>query len=146
MSESQLAQQVIATVTQVSNDYWELVFDRQNVIVQEAAVGVSTKLYEDNKKQLQIGTMAPLDVLTAESQVATDQQNLIVAQTTRLQQQTVLLNDITKNLMAPELVGLEIIPTTTISTPEVVENIPLQDAVQEAWKKRPEIYLSLIHI
>ena len=84
--------------------------------------------------------MAPLDVLTAESQVATDQQNLIVAQTTRLQQQTVLLNDITKNLMAPELVGLEIIPTTTISTPEVVENIPLQDAVQEAWKKRPEIY------
>jgi len=140
VSESQLAQQVIATVTQVSNDYWELVFDRQNVVVQEAAVGVSTKLYEDNKKQLQIGTMAPLDVLTAESQVATDQQNLIVAQTTRLQQQTVLLNDITKNLMAPELAGLEIIPTTTISNPEVVENIPLQDAVQEAWKKRPEIY------
>jgi outer membrane protein len=140
VSESQLAQQVIATVTTVSNDYWELVFDRQNVVVQEAAVGVSTKLYEDNKKQLQIGTMAPLDVLTAESQVATDQQNLIVAQTTRLQQQTVLLNDITKNLLAPELIGVEIIPTTTISTPEVVENIPLQDAVQEAWKKRPEIY------
>jgi outer membrane protein len=140
VSESQLAQQVIATVTQVSNDYWELVFDRQNVIVQQAAVGVSTKLYEDNKKQLQIGTMAPLDVLTAESQVATDQQNLIVAQTTRLQQQTVLLNDITKNLLAPELIGIEIIPTTTISSPEVVENIPLQDAVQEAWKKRPEIY------
>ena len=140
VSESQLAQQVIATVTQVSNDYWELVFDRQNVVVQEAAVAVSTKLYEDNKKQLQIGTMAPLDVLTAESQVATDQQNLIVAQTTRLQQQTVLLNDITKNLLAPELIGIEIIPTTTISTPEVVENIPLQDAVQEAWKKRPEIY------
>ena len=140
ISESQLAQQVIATVTQVSNDYWELVFDRQNVVVEEAAVAVSTKLYEDNKKQLQIGTMAPLDVLTAESQVATDQQNLIVAQTTRLQQQTVLLNDITKNLMAPELIGIEIIPTTAISTPEVVENIPLQDAVQEAWKKRPEVY------
>jgi outer membrane protein len=140
VSDSVLAQQVIQTVTQVSTDYWELVFDRQNVIVQEAAVGVSTKLYEDNKKQLQIGTMAPLDVLTAESQVATDQQNLIVAQTTRLQQQTVLLNDITKNLMAPELVGIEIVPTTTISNPELVENIPLDAAVQEAWKKRPEIY------
>ena len=135
-----MAQQVIATVTQDSNDYWELVYDRENVKVQEAALGVSTKLYEDNKKQLQIGTMAPLDVLTAESQVATDQQNLIVAQTTRLQQQTVLLNDMTKNLLAPELVGIEIVPTTTISTPEVVENIPLPDAVQEAWKKRPEIY------
>jgi outer membrane protein len=140
VSDSVLAQQVIATVTQASNDYWELVFDRENVKVEEAAVGVSTKLYEDNKKQLQIGTMAPLDVLTAESQVATDQQNLIVAQTTRLQQQTVLLNDITKNLMAPELVGIEIVPTTAISIPEVVENIPLDAAVQEAWKKRPEIY------
>jgi outer membrane protein len=146
IADSQLAQQVMATVTQTSNDYWELVYDRENVKVQEAAVGVSTKLYEDNKKQLQIGTMAPLDVLTAESQVATDQQNLIVAQTTRLQQQTVLLNDITKNLMAPDLQGIEIVPTTTIATPEIVENIPLDDAVKEAWQKRPEIYQSDLNL
>jgi outer membrane protein len=84
--------------------------------------------------------MAPLDVLTAESQLATDQQNLIVAQTTRLQQETVLLNDITKNLLTKDVAGIEIIPTTGISTPDLVENIPLQDAVQEAWKKRPELY------
>ncbi len=84
--------------------------------------------------------MAPLDVLTAESQLATDQQNLIVAQTTQLQQETVLLNDITKNLLAKDVAGIEIIPTTGISTPDLVENIPLQDAVQEAWKKRPELY------
>ncbi len=140
VANSQFAQQVIATVTQTSNDYWELVYDRENVKVQEAAVGVSQKLYEDNKKQLEIGTMAPLDVLTAESQLATDQQNLIVAQTTRLQQETVLLNDITKNLLAKDVAGIEIIPTTPISTPDLVENIPLQDAVQEAWKKRPELY------
>jgi outer membrane protein TolC len=146
IADSQLAQQVMATVTQTSNDYWELVYDRENVKVQEAAVGVSTKLYEDNKKQLQIGTMAPLDVLTAESQVATDQQNLIVAQTTRLQQQTVLLNDITKNLMAPDLQGIEIVPTTTIATPEIVENIALDDAVKEAWQKRPEIYQSDLNL
>jgi outer membrane protein len=140
VANSQFAQQVIATVTQTSNDYWELVYDRENVKVQEAAVGVSQKLYEDNKKQLEIGTMAPLDVLTAESQLATDQQNLIVAQTTRLQQETVLLNDITKNLLAKDVAGIEIIPTTPISTPDLVENIPLQAAVQEAWKKRPELY------
>ncbi|MGB8542043.1 MAG: TolC family protein [Candidatus Acidiferrales bacterium] len=140
VADSQLAQQVMATVTQTSNDYWELVYDRENVKVEEAAVSVSTKLWEDNKKQLEIGTMAPLDVLTAESQVATDQQNLILAETTRLQQQTVLLNDITKNLLAPDLQGIEILPTTTIATPEIVENIPLEDAVKEAWQKRPEIY------
>jgi outer membrane protein len=139
-TNSVFAQQVIAVVTQTSNDYWELVYDRQNVKVEEAAVGVSQKLWEDNKKQLEIGTMAPLDVLTAESQLATDQQNLIVAQTTKLQQETVLLNDIAKSLLAKEVAGIEIVPTTPITIPEVVENIPLQDAVQEAWRKRPELY------
>src|SRR5271170_4850494 len=139
-ANSQFAQQVIAVVTQTSDDYWELVYDRENVKVEEAAVGVSHKLWEDNKKQLEIGTMAPLDVLTAESQLATDQQNLIVAQTTKLQQETVLLNDIAKSLLAKDVAGNEIVPTTPISTPDVVENIPLQDAVQEAWKKRPELY------
>jgi outer membrane protein len=133
------AQQVIATVSQVMTDYWELVFARENVKVQEAAVGVSTKLYGDNKKQLEIGTMAPLDVLTAESQLATDQQNLIVAQTVKLQQETVLLIAITKNPLAANLAGVELVPTTPISEPVEIENISLQDAVAEAWKKRPEI-------
>jgi outer membrane protein len=140
VANSQFAQQVIAVVAQTSNDYWERVYDRQNVKVEEAAVGVSQKLWEDNKKQLEIGTMAPLDVLTAESQLATDQQNLIVAQTTKLTQETVLLNDIAKNLLAKDVAGIEIVPTTPITIPDVVENIPLQDAVQEAWRKRPELY------
>ncbi len=69
VGESQFSQQVIATVTQVATDYWELVYARESVKVQESAVAVSKKLYEDNKKQLEIGTMAPLDVLTAESQL-----------------------------------------------------------------------------
>src|SRR5271154_6052917 len=140
VANSLFAQQVITVVTQTSNDYWELVYDRQNVKVEEAAVGVSQKLWQDNKKQLEIGTMAPLDVLTAESQLATDQQNLIVAQSAKLQQETVLLNDIAKNLMAKDVAGIEIVPTTAIAIPDVVENIPLSDAVQEAWKKRPELY------
>jgi outer membrane protein TolC len=139
VADSIFAQQVITTVSAVANDYWELVFARENVKVQEAAVGVSTKLYSDNKKQLEIGTMAPLDVLTAESQLATDQQNLIVAQTTKLQQETVLLVAITKNPLAANLNGVEIVPTTPISTPDVIENITLPDAVTEAWQKRPEI-------
>lgn len=146
VANSLFAQQVITTVTQVSNDYWELVFARENVKVQQAAVGVSQKLYEDNKKQLDIGTMAPLDVLTAESQLATDQQNLIVAQTTMLQDETVLLVAITKDALAGDLTGIEIVPTTPISTPDVVENIPLDQAVREAWQKRPEILQSDLNL
>ena len=139
VAEAVLAQQVITSVTAVANAYWELVYDRENVKVQQAAVGVSQKLYEDNKKQLEIGTMAPLDVLTAESELATDTQNLILAQTTKLQQETILLNLITKNLVAPNLVNVEVVPTTPIATPEITEDLPLQDAVKEAWQKRPEM-------
>jgi outer membrane protein len=140
VADSQFAQQVIATVSAVQTDYWELVFARENVKVEEAAVAVSNKLYEDNKKQLQIGTMAPLDVLTAESELATDTQNLIVAQTNKLQQETVLLNAITRNPTAPSLQNIEVVPTTAISAPNITENLPLMDAVQEAWQKRPEIF------
>jgi outer membrane protein len=146
VAESQFTQQVITTATAVSNAYWELVFDRENVKVQQAAVTVSNKLYGDNKKQLEIGTMAPLDVLTAESELATDTQNLILAQTTRLQQETVLLNLITKNLVSPDVLNIEIVPTTPIATPDVTENLALSDAVTEAWQKRPEILQAQLNL
>jgi outer membrane protein len=140
VAASQFAQQVIATVSAVQTDYWELVFARENVKVEEAAVAVSNKLYGDNKKQLEIGTMAPLDVLTAESELATDTQNLIVAQTNMLQQETVLLNAITRDPLSPSLRNIEVVPTTGIGAPSITENLPLMDAVNEAWQKRPEIF------
>src|SRR5215470_2413585 len=94
------AQQAITTITNTINAYWELVYARENVKVQQQAVTVAEKLYNDNKKQLEIGTMAPLDVTRAESELATDRQNLIVAQTAQLQNQQVLKNAISKNPMA----------------------------------------------
>src|SRR5207249_5831534 len=88
-------QQAITTTTNTVTAYWELVYARENVKVQQQAVAVSEKLYNDNKKQLEIGTMAPLDVTRAEAQLATDRQNLIVAQTVQLQDEQTLKNAIT---------------------------------------------------
>jgi outer membrane protein len=138
VGQSQFAQQVISTVTQVATDYWELVFARENVKVEQVAVAADQQLYENNKKQLEIGTMAPLDVITAESQLATDQQALVQAQTTQLLDETTLLVAVTKDPLAGSLKGIEIVPTTPIFTPNT-ENISLDDAVKEAWQKRPEI-------
>src|ERR1700723_966601 len=138
-ADDYFAQQVITTITAVATAYWEYVFARENVKVEEAALGTSTKLYNDNKRQLEIGTMAPLDVLTAESEVATDRQNLILAQTTQLQSQTVLLNDITKQLMDPTVINVEIIPTTTLTSPADVNIAALPDAVKEALANRPDV-------
>lgn len=146
VGESQFAQQVINTVAQVSNAYWELVFARENVKVQQASVGVDQQLYENNKKQLEIGTMAPLDVITAQSQLATDQQALVQAQNTQLQDETTLLVLITKDPLAISAANIEIVPTTPIRTPEMVERIPLQEAVQEAWSKRPELQQASLNL
>jgi outer membrane protein len=133
------AQQAITTVTNTITAYWELAYARENVKVQQQAVTVSEKLYNDNKKQLEIGTMAPLDVTRAESELATDRQNLIVAQTANLQQQQVLRNAISRDPMAPNLANVEIIPTDKPTPPAIVEAANFEDAVKEAFTKRPDL-------
>jgi outer membrane protein len=132
-------QQVITTLTNLITAYWELVYARENVRVQQQAVAVSEKLFNDNKKQLEIGTMAPLDVIRAESQLATDQQNLIVAETTRLQDEQTLKNAISKNPFAHNLVDVEIVPLDEPKAPDSVEAASLEEAVKEALANRPDL-------
>ena len=139
VAAAQFKQSVIADITTTSDDYWELVFDRENIKVEQQAVAVSERLYNDNKKELEIGTVAPLDVITAESQLASDKQALVQAQTAMLLQEAKLLYDITKNPIAQNLANLEIVPTTPIESPEVVENVSLNDLMNEAWQSRPEM-------
>jgi outer membrane protein len=131
--------QAIVTVTNTINAYWELVYARENVKVQQQAVAVSDKLFNDNKKQLEIGTMAPLDVTRAESEVASDRQNLIVAQTTQLQDEQVLKNAMTKNPLAPNLLNVEIIPIDLPTPPAATESASFEDAIREAFEKRPDL-------
>lgn len=140
------AQQAITTITNTITAYWELVYARENVKVEQQAVAVSEKLYSDNKKQLQAGTMAPLDVTRAQSQLATDRQNLIVAQTVQLQDEQILKNAISKDPMAPNLVNVEIIPTDEPTPPAAVENPSFEDSVKEAYAKRPEIQEQLYNV
>ena len=143
---SQLEQQVMATTAQVSNDYWELVYARENIKVEEAALGVSQRLYEENSRRLEIGTLSSLDVLTAQSQLASDKQALVQAQSVQLQDETTLLNDITKDPLDGPLLSAEIIPVTPISTPDTGENVRIEDAVKEAWQKRPELKQAALNL
>jgi len=139
-------QQAITTITNVITAYWELVFARENVQVQEQAVAVAEKLYNDNKKQLEIGTMAPLDVTRAESELATDRQNLIVAQTTQLQQQQTLKNLISKDPLAPNFVNVEIIPTDKPTPPAAIEAASFEESVKEALAHRPDLQEQLYNL
>jgi outer membrane protein len=139
VAELQLQAQIINTVTATKNAYWELVYARESVKVEGAAVATSQHLYNDNRKQVEIGTLAPIEIVRAESQLATDQQNQIIAQTTQLQDETVLLNYVTKDPLSAGLRGVELVPTTPITEVQSVNLPPIEDAVHDALLHRPEI-------
>jgi outer membrane protein len=140
------AAQAITTVTSTITAYWELVFARANVEVQQQAVATSQRLYGDNKKQLEIGTMAPLDVTRAEAQLATDQQNLIIAQTAKLQDEQILKNAISKDPLAANFINVEVIPTDKATPPEATEAASFEESIKEAFQKRPELLEQQINI
>ncbi len=140
IADQALQQQVITSVTAVSNAYWELVFARGNVDVALHQIELANKLYSDNKKQVDIGTLAPLELVQAEAQVATANQTLIVDQTTVLQDQLTLLNLISKDPNSTPLRNVEIIPTDAAdAAPPEVEKLPLEDLIKEAVTKRPDV-------
>ena len=83
-------QQLINSVANVVQLYWSLVAANSTVNVNRQAVAVAQKLYDDNKKQVEIGTLAPIEVVRAEAQLATAQQALVAAQSAVLQLEAVL--------------------------------------------------------
>jgi outer membrane protein len=146
IAELVFAQQAITTVTNTVTAYWELVYAIEAVKVQEQAVTVSTKLYGDNKKQLEIGTLAPLDVTRSEAALASDRQNLIIAQTIKMQDEQILKNSLSKDPLAANLVNVEIIPLDKPIPPEAVEAPTFEDAVKEAFAKRPDLQQQEINV
>jgi len=131
-------QQLITSIAQVATQYWELVFSREDVQVQQENVALAQKLYDDNMRQMEIGTLAHLDVTRAEAQLESAKASLIASQTNQLQQQQLLKNLITKNPLDPLLLNVEIVPTDIPVEPKF-DVIPIQDAVQEALTKRPDV-------
>ncbi|HEY3457036.1 MAG TPA: TolC family protein [Bryobacteraceae bacterium] len=140
ISDLNFQTQVVGVVVNVLNLYYGLVADYQDVKAKQGAVDVAQKFYEDNKKQVQIGTMAPLDVTTAEAQLATSQSDLVVSQTTLDQGQVALKNAISRNGLAdPLLRDVEIVPLDRIDVPEKDNPPPMNDMLATAMANRPDI-------
>jgi outer membrane protein len=145
VADSVFRQQVITTVAELLNAYYTLLADRDQVRVAQSAVNYSQKLVDDDKKQVQIGTMAPLDVVQAESELASDQQQLIMAQTTYLQQQEVIKTMISKRVTSA-LAGVEIDATDSLPEPKPGDIPALEQALAVAVKNRPEIHLDELNL
>jgi outer membrane protein TolC len=138
--------QIITTVDQIENMYWDLVFAYENVRVKQEELAFSQKTLSDNQRQVQIGTLAPIEVVRAQNTVATDQQSLIQAQTNLDLQQLLMKNALSRTLEDPTLADAEVIPTSTMHFPEQEPIIPTQDLVNDALSHRAELSESRIDL
>jgi outer membrane protein TolC len=139
ITDESFRQQIISTVAQIQDIYWDLVSAFEDLRVKREILAFAERTLSDNKKQLQIGTLAPIDVTNAESQVATARQNVIVSETNLQLQQLYTINALSRNIGASQVRFAPIVPTDTMVIPltEAVE--PTQDLVTEAVAKNPTL-------
>jgi outer membrane protein len=131
--------QIITTVDQIENLYWNLVYAYENVRVAQESLAFAQKTLSDNRKQVEIGSLAPIEVVRAQNTVAADQQLLIQAQTNLDLQQLLMKNALSRTLQDPSLAGAEVIPTTTMALPDKEPVVPTEDLINQALQHRAEL-------
>jgi outer membrane protein TolC len=140
ITDSAFRQQLIYTVGQVESIYWALVSAYEDEQAKERALQQSTQLASDNRKQLQIGTLAPLDVVNSDAAVASDKQALITSQSNLEYQQLLMKQAIVRNLNDPQLANAPVIPTDRVSLERLPEeDMQTEDLVHEAYANNPQI-------
>jgi outer membrane protein len=136
--------QVITTVNQIQSMYWDLVYAYENVRVQNESLAFAEKTLSDTKKQVEIGSLAPIEVVRAQSTVAQDHQTLTVALTNLQLEQLLMKNALSRTLRDPHLAAAEVVPTSTMEVPENEQIQPTEDLVNEALQHRADLVESRI--
>jgi outer membrane protein TolC len=138
--------QTITTVDQIENMYWDLVYAYENLRVKEESLAFSEKTLSDTKKQVEIGSLAPIEAVRAQSTVAADQQALTVARTNLQLEQLIMKNALSRTLHDPTLANADVIPTSTMDVPENEQTQPTEELVNEALQHRAELIESRIQL
>ena len=138
--------QVITTTDQIENIYWDLVSAYENVRVQKEALAYAQKTLSDNKKQVEIGSLAPIEIVRAQSSVAADQQALTKAETDLQLEQLLMKNALSRTLVDPRLAGADVIPTSTMQLPAQEEVVPTEDLINQALSHRADLAESRINL
>ena len=139
IADESFRQQVIFTVTQIETLYWNLVTAYEDEKAKERALASAQQLEANNRKQVQAGTIAQIEIVNAQAQEAATQQALITSQTNLQLQQLLMKNAITRNENDPVLANAGVIPTDRIQLPASEPVVPTQDLVNQALQHRPEL-------
>jgi outer membrane protein TolC len=137
ISEDAFVARTTDIVTSVLSAYWDLVFDIEDIKVKEASKKLAQVVMEQNKIQAEVGTMAPLDVVQAEAEVAAREEALVVARYTKK-----IGEDQLKKLISsrpdPGSVSANVEPTSSPEPPPPPA-IEIRQAIQRAVDSRPEM-------
>jgi outer membrane protein len=147
IADSAFRQQLIYTIAQVENIYWGLVSAYEDEQAKERALTQSSQLTSDNRKQLEIGTLAPLDVVNSDSAVATDKQALVASKTNLEYQQLLMKQAIARNLNDPVLSSAPVIPTDRVALDRLPEeDMGVEDLVKQAYVNNPSIEQAVLNM
>jgi outer membrane protein len=138
--------QIITTVDQIEDMYWDLVYAYENVRVQQEALTYAQKALDDSKKQAKVGTVPPIQVVSAQSTVSTNEQNLILAQNNLQLEELLMKNAVSRSVEDPVLAEADVIPTSTMQLPEQELVTPTQDLINQALDHRAELVESRIDL
>ena len=139
ISDIAFKDQVIATVTQIENIYWDLVSAYEQTQVNEKSSAFAQQTLDNTRKQLKLESVPEMDVLRAEAEVSKRDQDLTVARTSLQLQETLIKNAVTKSLDDPVLEAMPVIPTDRMQAVQAPVSQSIQDLISIALHDRPEL-------
>jgi outer membrane protein TolC len=131
--------QVIATITQIKNIYWDLVNAYEQAQVNEQSLAFAQQSLDNAKKQLGLESVPAMEVMRAEAEVSKRDQDLTVARTGLQLQELLIKNALTKSLDDPVLEAIPVIPTDRLDSVEPQTTAAVQDLIAQALHDRPEL-------
>ena len=147
VTDLQFKRQVIVTISAILNLYWDLVSFQEDLRIKERAVATAQKLSDDNKAQVKIGSMAAIEVTRAAAELSAAKQDLLIAETNVLQQETVLKNALSRNEIASAWFDdVHVITLDRIVVPDREDLKPTNELIEDALASRPEIEQTRINL
>ena len=139
ISDIAFKDQLVATVTQISNMYWDLVSAYEAERVTEQSFSFAQQSLANAQKQLQLEAVPAMDVMRAEAEASRRDQDLLIAKTTLQLQESLMKNAITKNLDDPVLESMPVVPTDRSEPADAQADRALQDLIGEALTGRADL-------
>jgi outer membrane protein TolC len=145
ISDLTFQNQVMATVSNVVGLYWDLVSFNDVLKIRQQTLDVNTKLYHDNQRRAELGAIAPIDIIQAEAEMKSSQQDVTNAETQVLEQEAILKSVLTRSgLDSLDIINARIVPIDHFVIPAQEQIRPIQDLVAEAVAARPDVEQSRI--